>query len=109
MLATGGGAFLDPRTRKRIAEKAISTWLRADLEVLVERCSRRRHRPLLQGGDSRRILGDLMAERYPVYASADIIVDTVDGPHEAVVEKIVEALAAPSRNTLAQAPAEARR
>ena len=108
VLATGGGAFLDPRTRGRIEKKAISTWLRADLEVLVERCSRRRHRPLLQGGDSRRILADLIAERYPVYALADIIVDTIDGPHEAVVDNIVEALAA-SRNTPARTPGEVRR
>ncbi len=93
VLATGGGAFVDPRTRAMIHEKATSTWLRAGLDVLVERCSRRTHRPLLQSGDPREILADLMAKRYPVYAEANIIVDTVDGPHDAVVDKIVEALA----------------
>lgn len=94
VLATGGGAFMDAETRKRIRERAVSVWLRADLDVLVERCSRKRTRPLLEGGDRRAILARLIDERYPVYAEADIVVDTVAGPHEEVVERIVAALCA---------------
>ncbi len=94
VLATGGGAFMDAETRRRIRERAVSVWLRADLDVLVERCSRKRNRPLLEGGDPRAILARLIDERYPIYAEADIVVDTVAGPHEEVVERIVDALAA---------------
>ena len=92
VLATGGGAFLDPRTRANILDKTVSVWLRADLDVLVARCRRRSRRPLLDRGNPREILADLMAKRYPVYAEAAIIVDTVDGPHDAVVDKIIDAL-----------------
>ncbi len=92
VLATGGGAFVDPRTREKIHDKAISVWLRASLDVLVARCSRRHHRPLLERGDPRQILADLMAERYPVYGEANVVVDSVDGPHDELVDKIVEAL-----------------
>ncbi len=97
VLATGGGAFIDPRTRETIHEKAVSVWLRADLDILVARCRRRSHRPLLERGNAREILADLMAKRYPVYAEAKIIVDTVDGPHDAVVDNIIDALAACER------------
>ena len=93
VLGTGGGAFLDPETRARIAEKGVSVWLRANLDVLAQRCARRNNRPLLWNGDPREILARLIDERYPVYAQADIVVDSVNGPHEAVVDKIVEALA----------------
>lgn len=68
-------------------------WLRADLEVLLERVSRRGNRPLLKRGDPREILSKLIDERYPIYAEADIVVDSLNGPHEAVVEKIVQSLA----------------
>ncbi len=94
VMATGGGAFIDPETRALIKDKAVSVWLRAELDILVKRCARRKHRPLLHKGDPREILGDLMAERYPVYEHADIIVDSEDGPHEGVVKKILSALTA---------------
>ncbi len=94
VLATGGGAFIDPKTRALIKDKAVSVWLRAELDILVRRCARRTHRPLLHQGDPREILGDLMAARYPVYAHVDIIVDSEDEPHEYVVKKILSALAA---------------
>jgi shikimate kinase len=94
VLATGGGAFMDPETRARIAERAVSVWLRADLDTLVKRCARRNTRPLLQTGDPRTILSNLMAERYPVYAGADIVVESGDGPHEGVVESIVAQMSA---------------
>jgi len=92
ILATGGGAFMDPETRDRIRDKAISIWLRADLDLLVERTSRRNDRPLLNHGDPRVILEDLIERRYPVYAEADIIVDSQSGPPEATVDKVMAAL-----------------
>lgn len=92
VLATGGGAFMDSQTRALIRERARSIWLRADLETLVERCSRRNTRPLLAGKDVRAVLRDLMEKREPVYAQADIHITTGDGPHEEVVAAIIEAL-----------------
>ncbi len=89
VLATGGGAFMDSDTRRLILERSWSIWLRAELDVLVDRCSRRGNRPLLQGGDMRRTLDRLIAERYPIYAAADFIVDSDDGPHEVVIETIL--------------------
>lgn len=94
VLATGGGAFMDPQTRALVRARAISLWLRADLEVLVARVGRRTSRPLLKGGEPRAVLERLIAERYPVYAEADIIVDTVDGPPEATLERVLAAIAA---------------
>ena len=88
VLATGGGSFMDPRTRAAIHERAISVWLRADLDLLLKRTGRRNNRPLLQRGDPRGILEGLMAERYPVYGEANIVVDSVDGPPEVTVERV---------------------
>lgn len=92
VLATGGGAFMNEETRDRIRERGFSIWLKAELDVLVKRCSRRGNRPLLQAGDPRSVLARLMAERYPVYAEADLTVLTGDGPHEGVVERIITEL-----------------
>lgn len=92
ILATGGGAFISEQTRAKIREKAISVWLRADIDLLLRRVARRNNRPLLQQGDPRAVLEKLMAERYPVYAEADIIVDSMDGPRDAMVDKVVEAV-----------------
>lgn len=94
VLATGGGAFIAPDTRARIKDRGVSVWLRADLEVLAARLarSRRRTRPLIANGDLRTTLNRLIAERYPLYAEADIAVDSVDGPHDAVVDAIVGGL-----------------
>jgi len=102
VLATGGGAFMDPETRARIRAGAISVWLKADLDTLVERVSRRNHRPLLQIGEPREVLAQLMAERYPVYAEADITVETGDAPTAATVERVIDGLAA-FRRTSAKA------
>ncbi len=88
MLATGGGSFMDPGTRAAIREQAVSVWLRADLDLLLKRTGRRNNRPLLKRGDPRAILERLMAERYPVYAEADIVVDSADGPPEVTVERM---------------------
>jgi shikimate kinase len=94
VLATGGGAFMDPRTRAAIREKAISIWLRADLDLLARRTGRRGDRPLLQVEDPRAKLAELMATRYPVYAEADITVDSQDGPPDATLERVLAALSA---------------
>lgn len=92
VVSTGGGAFIDPETRQKIKETATSIWLRAELDLLMERVMRRPTRPLLQQDDPKRVMTRLMEERYPIYAEADIIVDSGDGPHEAVVAKIIDAL-----------------
>lgn len=92
VLATGGGAFMNPGTRARIRERAISVWLRAELQTLVARTSRRDDRPLLQGGDAKAKLKALADERYPVYAEADIIVDTSNGPPSVTTGRVLDAL-----------------
>lgn len=92
VLATGGGAFMDPATRALLRARAISIWLKADLELLYARVSRRGNRPLLKNGDPRAVLARLIEERYPIYAEADITVESVDGPPEATLEKVLEAL-----------------
>jgi shikimate kinase len=94
VLATGGGAFMDPRTRQAVRGRAISIWLRADLDLLTRRVARRNDRPLLQVDDPRRKLEELMAVRYPVYAEADVTVDSQDGPPDATLERVIAALAA---------------
>lgn len=99
VLATGGGAFMAPDTRRVIAEKGRSIWLRADLDVICKRCMKRNNRPLLKTGDPKKTLQRLMDERYPVYAQADITIDSGDGPHEIVVDKIIAALAACESNS----------
>jgi shikimate kinase len=92
VLATGGGAFMNAETRELIAQKAVSVWLKADVDVLVRRVSRRTDRPLLKDGDPREVLERLTAERYPTYALADITVESVETAHQATVEAIIEAL-----------------
>ena len=101
VLATGGGAFLDPETRALIHERGISIWLEAELDLLVARVSRRPDRPLLKKGDPRTILAKLIAERYPIYAEADLKVEVNDEPIEATVERVAEALAAYRKGTQA--------
>ena len=92
VLATGGGAYINPEIREAIKEKAISVWLRADLDILLERVSRRDTRPLLKTGDKGVILSRLMEERYPIYGQADITIDSNAGLHETVVDTIVQKL-----------------
>jgi shikimate kinase len=93
VLATGGGAFMDEGTRALVAERAVSVWLRADLDTLHARTAGRGHRPLLQTADPRATLAALIERRYPVYAEADVIVDTRgDVAHEEMVRRIVVAL-----------------
>lgn len=96
VLATGGGAFMNPETRGLIRARALSVWLRAELDVLVRRCSRRDTRPLLKAGDPRETLERLARERYPVYAEADLTVETSESPHDAAVAAILRAMNHPS-------------
>jgi shikimate kinase len=88
VLATGGGAVMDPHTRELIREKGISIWLRADLGVLLKRTRRRGERPLADR------IGELLPLREPVYAQSDIVVQSRDEPHETIVDEIIAALAA---------------
>lgn len=97
VVATGGGAFINDETRALIKEKGTSIWLDADIDVLVERTARRDTRPLLKTGDPKEILMRLAAERAPFYSEADLRIASSDGPHEDVVERIVEALKERSR------------
>ena len=92
VLATGGGAFMNDETRLRIAEHGISLWLKADLDVLMRRVRKRTTRPLLQNPDPEGTMRRLMEVRYPVYATADITVDSHEAPHDRVVADIVKAL-----------------
>jgi shikimate kinase len=100
VLATGGGAFMNAQTRALIKERAVSVWLKADLDVLVRRVSRKDNRPLLSGRDPREVLEELMRERYPVYGEADIVVETDDRPAAAAVEAILGALERRMRATV---------
>lgn len=94
VVATGGGAFMNADTRAIIAERGVSVWLKAGIEVLMERVRRRSNRPLLHTADPEATLRRLMEERYPVYAEADLTVLSRDVPQEAVVDEVVAALSA---------------
>lgn len=93
VLATGGGAFMDPMTRSLIGRRGVSLWLRADLDTLVARVLRRNDRPLLKRGDPRVILAELMERRHPIYAEADLTVDSGAGSPEVTVNRLIAALA----------------
>jgi shikimate kinase len=99
VLATGGGAFMDKTTRALIERCGISLWLRADLDVLVSRVSRRNNRPLLKIGDAWTVLGGLIEQRYPVYGEANLIVESGEGSPELTVTRAIAALAACSLAT----------
>jgi shikimate kinase len=90
IIATGGGAFMQADIRRVIAEKAISLWLDAPMDVLTERVSRRHTRPLLERGDKRTILEQLYYERAPLYATADWRVESSGAEHEIVVKKVLQ-------------------
>lgn len=92
VLATGGGAFMNTETRAAVRAKGISVWLRATLDVLTRRIRRRGDRPLLQNADPVETLRRLIDERYPVYAEADLTVESRDVPHDTIVDEIVEGL-----------------
>jgi shikimate kinase len=94
VLATGGGAFMDPMTRALIGRLGVSLWLRADLDTLVARVLRRNDRPLLKRGDPREILARLIERRHPIYAEANLTVDSGAGSPEVTVNRVIAALAA---------------
>ncbi len=96
VIATGGGAFMSAQTRERIRAKAVSVWLKADLDVLVHRTSGRNDRPLLKDTDPRAKLADLMEQRYPVYADADVVVETGNEPAATTAAAVLRALEARS-------------
>jgi shikimate kinase/3-dehydroquinate synthase len=94
VLATGGGAFIHPETRKRIKDSALSIWLRAELPVLMRRVMKRDTRPLLREGNPEATMQKLIDARYPIYAEADMTVDSRDEPHDIIVTEIIKRLAA---------------
>lgn len=93
VLATGGGAFIQPDTRAAIQAHAISIWLKADRDLLLSRVKRRNNRPLLKEGDPAEIIEKLIAERYPIYAEAAIHIQSRDIAHDVVIDDILAALA----------------
>lgn len=105
VLATGGGAFMDPETRELVKTRGISIWLNADLDTLVERVSRRNNRPLLKNGNARQVLSDLTRVRNPIYAEADIMVESINQPLGEMTGQVAEAL----HDWIAADPERARR
>ena len=93
VVATGGGAFIHPATRAAIKSGSLSVWIRADFDVLMRRVRKRSNRPLLRTADPEGTLKRLMAERYPVYAEADVTVESRDCSQDAMVETMVAAIA----------------
>ena len=92
VLATGGGAFMNPQTRANIHRTGISVWLKAEIDVLARRLRRRSDRPLLKTDDPTATLTNLLAARNPIYGEANLTVVSRDVPHEVIVEEIVKAL-----------------
>jgi shikimate kinase len=92
VIATGGGAFMREETRRRIRDKAVSIWLKADADIIMKRVKRRADRPLLQTADPAGTIGRLIAEREPFYQHADLTIWSRDVPHEKIVDECVEAL-----------------
>jgi shikimate kinase len=107
IFSTGGGAFMNQQTRLGVAERGVSVWLRADLDLLMQRVAKKPSRPLLKNPDPRAVMARLMEERYPVYATADITIVTRDERREIIAGEVLEALkvrlmapvSAPERST----------
>ena len=93
VLATGGGAFMNAQTRALVRDRGVSIWLKADLEVLLRRVKRRTDRPLLKDSDPAVTLTRLLEQRDPVYAEADVTIQSRDVPHETIMSEIIAALA----------------
>jgi shikimate kinase len=94
VLATGGGAFMSEETRAQVRERGLSVWLKADLDVLLRRVRKRSNRPLLQTDDPEATMRSLMEIRHPVYAEADLTVESHEAPHDRVVNEVLKALKA---------------
>jgi shikimate kinase len=104
VLATGGGSFMREETRRRIAEKAVSIWLKADPEIIMRRVKRRADRPLLQTADPAATIDRLLREREPVYQHADITIASRDVPHDKIVDECLDALRARFSGSTAEQP-----
>jgi shikimate kinase len=94
VIATGGGAFMREETRNRVRDKAVSIWLKADLDVIMKRVKRRADRPLLQTEDPTGTVQRLLEAREPVYATADLTIGSRDVPHDRIVDECIDALRA---------------
>jgi shikimate kinase len=94
VIATGGGAFMREETRNLIRAKAVSIWLKADVDVIMKRVKRRADRPLLQTEDPAATVSRLLAAREPVYQSADLTIWSRDVPHDRIVDECLDALRA---------------
>jgi shikimate kinase len=94
VIATGGGAFMREETRDRIRDKAISIWLKADVEIIMKRVKRRADRPLLQTEDPAATVSRLLEGREPVYRTADLTILSRDVPHDRIVDECIDALRA---------------
>ncbi len=94
VLATGGGAFVNAETRALVKAEAISVWLKAEVDILFERVSRRSNRPLLKTANPRATLEKLIEDRYPIYAEADVTVVSRDVPQDVVAGDVVDAILA---------------
>ncbi|MCX7302867.1 MAG: shikimate kinase [Hyphomicrobiales bacterium] len=92
VLSTGGGAFMNEQTRAAIAAHGLSVWLKADVDILLDRVSKKQNRPLLKNANPRAVLEKLMVERYPVYALADVTVPTRDERKEVIASEVIDAL-----------------
>ena len=92
LIGTGGGAFMNDQTRTLIQETALSLFLKADIEVLLKRIGDGEGRPLYEGQDTRGVLEDLIGARYPVYAEADLTVETYDEPIEETLARVTDTL-----------------
>lgn len=92
VLSTGGGAFINDTTRAAIKSNGVSVWLKADIDVLMERVSKKKNRPLLQDPDPRGVMQKLIDQRYPVYAEAHLTVETRDDHKDVIAKEVVEAL-----------------
>ncbi|AQS64627.1 Shikimate kinase 1 [Rhizobium rhizogenes] len=93
VISTGGGAFINDNTRRHITRGGISLWLKADLEVLWERVNKRDHRPLLKTENPKATLAALMEKRYPIYAEADLTIESRDVRKEIIVTEVLAAIA----------------
>lgn len=92
ILSTGGGAFMNGQTRTMIAQHGVSIWLKAEIDLLMQRVAKKQNRPLLKNPDPEAIMRKLMNERYPVYAQADITVETRDARREVIADEVTQAL-----------------
>lgn len=104
VLSTGGGAYMNDQTRRAIADHGISVWLKADIDILMDRVVKKQDRPLLKNPDPRAVMLRLMNERYPVYANADVTVVTRNETKDVIAEEVIAAIAEMLRRDRANIP-----